>query len=430
MTKACDAEISLSAEEPGFRSKGPHSRTANTLFSETGRKDDPTASVSFAKSNASVLLDVLRGAAAWLVLIEHWRNFLFIDYTQLTAHRALFILPYLLTSAGHQAVIIFFVLSGYLVGGSVLRMLQRRSWSWPTYLTHRLMRLWVVLLPGLLLCLLWDKIGIHIGVAPGLYRGTVDNHMGLDVTANLGVRTFVENIFFLQGLLAHTFGSDGALWSLTNEFWYYILFPLGLMTLHARSRMSERVLSGLVFLLIAFFVIGPILWLFPIWLAGTLLCRVRAPRVGKSARAIATVLYVFLIFFCARQKVIHLSAIANDYLLAAGTFLFLWILLSSTGEAKPSSGHTIGRWLARFSYTLYVVHMPMLLLLTAFFAHDTRWVPDAPHVLKSLVVLGITIAYSYGIATVTEFHTDEWRRWFEVKFKIGPRNTSIVVTRA
>ncbi len=44
---------------------------------------------AFKDTTASVLLDLLRGLAALLVLLGHWRNLLFMDYPQLTAHKAL-----------------------------------------------------------------------------------------------------------------------------------------------------------------------------------------------------------------------------------------------------------------------------------------------------------------------------------------------------
>ena len=72
--------------------------------------------VSFARTQASVGLDMVRGLAALVVLGGHWRNLLFVDFWQLTSGRSIMALPYLLTSAGHQAVVVFFVLSGYLVG--------------------------------------------------------------------------------------------------------------------------------------------------------------------------------------------------------------------------------------------------------------------------------------------------------------------------
>jgi len=126
---------------------------------------------SFVETQASVLLDLVRGLAALLVLGEHWRNLFFVDYPQLPAHKLLWALPYVLTGAGHQAVVIFFVLSGYLISGSIFRALKRDQWSWASYMTHRVVRLWVVLLPGLLLCAAFDTLGLHLHRAPLVYAG-------------------------------------------------------------------------------------------------------------------------------------------------------------------------------------------------------------------------------------------------------------------
>jgi peptidoglycan/LPS O-acetylase OafA/YrhL len=99
----------------------------------------------FSETTASVLLDGIRGIAAILVLLNHWRNAFFIDFDHVHSHRALLRPLYILSGAGHQAVVIFFVLSGYLISGSVLRSFQRMEWSWAQYTTHRLVRLWIVL---------------------------------------------------------------------------------------------------------------------------------------------------------------------------------------------------------------------------------------------------------------------------------------------
>src|ERR1700722_6088811 len=103
---------------------------------------------SFQSTVASVLLDALRGVAALLVCIDHWRYLLFIDYPQLTFHRKLLFLPYAMCTMGHQAVVVFFVLSGYLVGGHVLRARETGRWSWSVYLIQRGVRLWPVLVPA------------------------------------------------------------------------------------------------------------------------------------------------------------------------------------------------------------------------------------------------------------------------------------------
>ena len=151
--------------------------------------------VRFGDSWASVLLDLVRGVAAVLVLLSHWKLMFFVDYPKIPGIRWPFAVPYLLCDAGHQAVIIFFVLSGYLISGSVFRMLARRQWSWLTYLIHRLTRLWVVLLPGLALGALLDWVGLFYSRCPGLYNVSDKGH-GLYVPAQLTWRAFWGNVFF------------------------------------------------------------------------------------------------------------------------------------------------------------------------------------------------------------------------------------------
>jgi peptidoglycan/LPS O-acetylase OafA/YrhL len=217
---------------------------------------------------------------------------------------------------------------------------------------------------------------------------------------------------------------------LSNEFWYYILFPLGLFALHPRSSPRVRILSGVLFLLVAGSLWHSVLNEFPIWLTGTLLAVLPAPKLGRWVRVLATVAYVPLLFLLARQKVVALPGLTGDYVLTIATFFFLWSLLSATGEAKPSFSHRCGRELARFSYTLYVVHMPLFLLLAARTVGNRRWFPDLSHLALAGGIFLLVVAYAYGIAMLTEFHTDTWRRWIERQFRIGGQDASKVVTRA
>ncbi len=371
--------------------------------------------VSFHQSRASVNLDTLRALAAFLVLFSHWRALLFIDFPEIASHklRMLLAVPYVLTGAGHQAVIIFFVLSGFLIGSSVWRKTGQQRWDWRDYLLHRLTRLWLVLIPALVLCALWDAIGLHSHAAPLLYTGQVPNHVTFDVQSTHNWGIFFGNLFFLQDTVTRTFGSDGPLWSLANEFWYYLLFPCAVIALRPGSGWLRRLTHAALFLAMALFLSRSILVLFPAWLAGAALAFFPLPQIPVRLRPWIIAAYVPVFFFLAKFK--GLNGTVSDYLLTLATLPLMLALLSYRTEAKPSTEVAVSRRAAGFSYTLYLVHVPFLTLLTALLLHDHRWQPTWAHLGFALCLMLAATAYAYLLASFTEFHTEKVRDFVKAR---------------
>jgi len=155
-------------------------------------------------------LDLARGVAAFLVMIGHLRSYLFIAPGELDNISLADKLFYFVTGFGREAVIIFFVLSGFFITKSIVGMVSRDEWSWHNYLINRLARLWTVLIPALLLTLMWDQLGITL-TGSGYYAGEyLDQYLrgpsppaGID----LGWLTLLGNIFFLQTIETAVYGS-------------------------------------------------------------------------------------------------------------------------------------------------------------------------------------------------------------------------------
>jgi peptidoglycan/LPS O-acetylase OafA/YrhL len=381
------------------------------------------AKLRFSDTTASVLLDSIRGVAAILVLLEHWRNAFFVDLPQLPSHRTLLTPAYLLCAAGHQAVIIFFVLSGYLISGSVLRAFDRHEWSWKQYLTHRLVRLWIVLLPALILGACWDHLGIHSQRAPALYSGANYNHMLADVRQRLSFQDFAGNVAFLQTILVSPFGSNGALWSLANEFWYYLLFPLAACIAFRIYRKPLPVaISAVLFCAAAVFVTRDILLAFPVWLLGVPLHFIPRRATSQFARLAAAFGYAIVFFGAAILAHRHwqISQALSDLLLGVATFALLWVLLGAVNQAKSTPLSRLSRATARFSFTLYVAHTPILIFLVAILAGDSRWSPGVKTGLLAFAALILIVAYAWLLASLTEFRTDRVRAWVEGKLIRSP----------
>ncbi len=381
------------------------------------RSSGEAATVAFVHTNASVLLDGLRALAALLVVGDHLRNMLFADYPQLPLPRRWAALPYLLTSAGHGAVVIFFVLSGYLIGGTVYRAMDRGQWRWSAYLTHRLLRLWIVLGPGLLLCVLWDMLGLRLHHAPALYGGANYNHLTAAVRPRLSLGIFMGNLCFVGGLHVPTLGSDGALWSLSFEFWYYLLFPLGLALWLRKGAGNERLWMAAALLASGAIAGWSVLGMFPVWLLGAFLARFTLPVWPARVRYGLIACYVPFFFILSKKQL--LPGLGNDYVLGLATAVVLVALLAARGGAAEGSAFVRAtRFLARGSFTLYVAHLPFALLLTSLAAGDRRWIPSGWHLLAGFGILLATLLYCYGVAAVTEFHTDAVRRWVEQRMGV------------
>lgn len=303
-------------------------------------------------------------------------------------------IPYIIVGAGPQAVMVFFVLSGYLIGGSVWRKEGQKRWDWRDFMLHRFTRLWLVLIPALVLCAFWDLIPPY-------------SH------DYLGVHTwqcFIGNTFFLQGTLVKTYGCNAALWSLANEFWYYLLFPCAVIALAPTSGWLRRAIHMLLFIAMALFVSPAIMLFFPVWLMGAAVAIFPLPTMRPVLRSWIIALYVPVLFFIAKFH--RLNATVGDYLLGIATAILLMALLNYRSQAKPTLWNRAGRRAAGFSYTLYLVHIPLLVFFSrVFLVHGESWQPTPAHIAVALGLMAVVLVYAYLIALVTEFRTTQVRDW-------------------
>ena len=360
-----------------------------------------------------VHLDCLRGAAALLVLLEHLRAFLFVPFAKLGAPGVIAKAFYLVTGWGHQAVMIFFVLSGFLVGGSVIAALQKGTWSWKGYLLRRMSRLWVVLIPALLLTLFWDKLGY--GLCPGGYQGLFRElyHSGPspEIPADWSLPVFFGNAFFLQTILVPCFGTNGPLWSLANEFWYYLLFPLFLAVV-TPSRPAPRILSfalavGILLFLPKSILIGGLIWL----LGALVFVLIRSQRV----KAVVSHPLWFVAAFAATAGCLIASRRGGGEGFDAAIGVSVAMLVAALA-CKPSGNRLYGMvsaGMSEISYTLYLVHFPLLAFLFFGFFKGNQMPPGFGAALWFSGVLLLTIAYSGAVWWLFERNTDRLRKFAE-----------------
>jgi peptidoglycan/LPS O-acetylase OafA/YrhL len=362
---------------------------------------------------ASVRLDALRGIAAVGVCLNHVRDLLLTDYSQLAHPNRLMEVFYLATGLGHQWVVVFFVLSGYLVGGSVLRSFALDRWSWRSYLLNRMTRLYAVLVPALLLGGALDLAGIHFFGISGIYGGKVGSHeLNFAIQTRLHLSTLLGNYFFLQGIRVPVFGSNGPLWSLANEFWYYLAFPLLALAVARPSRMMMRVMNLALLVVLVLFVGPSIAFMGLIWLMGVGIHFLPPLKLERPlARRMVLVLALVICTGTLAWAKLHHVLIGGWLLGIAVTALIYAILCCSRTPPSPAYQWT-AHALSRSSYTLYLVHVPFVVFLVSWVGR-IRLAPDRDQLFLMLAVVLVTMAYAQAVWALFEKRTDALREWLK-----------------
>ena len=124
---------------------------------------------------------------------------------------------------GRQAVIVFFVLSGALVGGLTLRKIRAGTFDASVYAADRLSRVYLPLIPALLLTIAtFQTLG-----------GSTDP------------LAYLACLFGLQDVWLPTPVDNHVLWTLSYEIWFYVLAGCVAVTVTGRGRSSQVRLAAL-----------------------------------------------------------------------------------------------------------------------------------------------------------------------------------------
>lgn len=267
-------------------------------------------------------------------------------------------------TGGFLGVDVFFVISGYLITGILLKELKKGHLSLRSFYERRARRI----LPALVLVL--------ISCLPFAWFWMTPTQLGSFSASLVATLSFVSNIYFLydsnyfsQALqlkpLLHT-------WSLGVEEQFYILFPLLLLWLH---RKQARILSWFIGLMIASLLLSEVMgqhfpsanfYLFSTraWelLAGAILAHLEI-EYGRKSHILATIILLplALLGLCFSMTYFDGKTPQPGFvtlLPIAATMTLIWfsgkrdavtLLLSS----RPMVG------IGLISYSLYLWHQPL-----------------------------------------------------------------------
>lgn len=335
-----------------------------------------------------VQFDLIRGLSALAVCASHLRNGVLVDYGEVLEPNVAISVFYYLTGLGHQSVIVFFVLSGFFVGGSVLQ--RKEQFIWSSYMTARLTRLWVVLIPSLFFTLGIDVIIEQMSseILTGTFAEIWNSGPKKDFDSS--IKTFLGNVVFLQTVIVPVYGTNQPLWSLAYEFWYYILFPLILISLgviKTRKKLDRSL--AVIFLAGASLLLPPELTLCgTIWLLGVISWRIPSQNKRKTVQLILAVGIFSLALFISKKGLY--SVFVSD-LLVGLAFAVLIYLLKNVNNVKSIKLKNTAFFLSDISYTLYLFHFPLVIAIAGVIYKGKQMQPTLEGLIHFIIWLLVII---------------------------------------
>jgi peptidoglycan/LPS O-acetylase OafA/YrhL len=360
----------------------------------------------------SSYLDLLRFSAALTVLFGHLGQDGF-DMRWMP-----------LAVMSHEAVIVFFVMSGFIIYSSTVD----RVASLRDYAVARSSRVYSVALPAVVFSVV---LTLLVGALFSDAETLVKDYRPVRVADIVGSLLFTHESWsaFRDGT---GLPLNGPYWSLCYEVWYYVIF--GLYFFVRSSWRLPLVLGACV-------LAGPqVLALFPIWIAGAWL----AARRGEWPRlkpGVAWLVFIVTPLIAVGVKVGGIDLGLKTYLhnlipgfwrLEASQRLFTDYLLGAAVLAHLVAFVSLGQavqdrfvaWrgklaaLAGFSFTMYLFHRPMTILAGALLPASWKEMPASIMVAASLVLACWLISF------VTERQLPAWRRL--IGHALGVRQTKPV----
>ncbi len=318
-------------------------------------------------------LDVLRGLLALVVLFGHARWLLWAGHFEWAQQpHAMWEVPLAYASAvfryGREAVLVFFALSGFFIhlraaqqagAGNPIKMDAR---SYYKRRTHRLLAPYCL---ALVVTVAFDSLGRWW--FPTLYLAQTGVCSIDPVFAAKGypVQSVIPALAFLPSSLGPDFGTNGPLWSLAYEVVYYAIYPLWILVRRWRLWAAYVLIPagclGLTFYSSDIFPVAVVRHYF-LWLAGAALAELAARwRLRRNHGS----LYggAFLAGFGAYV------ALTNPTLrlLAAVIYSSSAVLVFASFNQRFSNLAIVRaiEALGVRSYTIYIVHFPVLAFLSA-----------------------------------------------------------------
>jgi len=367
-----------------------------------------------ASKHPIVYFDAVRALSAQMVLVGHAFN-IFVPGIFMVAARGRFRPSTEFFYMQNLGVLLFFVLSGFLVSRSALTKMSTPGWGYNSYLLERVARIFVPFVPAVLLVSVLDRLVLG-GQDTPFIRVDLDKWTLATNLTMLYNNPVMETLAARTGLPLDTrpIGTAAPFWSVVIEFWIYVAFGLILLRLLRDRRLG---ILGVLALGMSLAVVVDTVrhheGLVLAWVMGMLYA------IGASRPWFMTAL---------PHRVLGVAGlVATPWLLWRGNwdayeeqvafFLALAVLSTYVGFVRRGGGparsnpRPLGNlarrgvtYLSDSSYSLYLVHFSLLIYL-----QTVPWLADHPLVaVPGAIIFANVVALAYWY--LIERHYPEVRR--------------------
>lgn len=383
--------------------------------------------------DSSFFLNFIRLLACQMVVLGH---LLIYCYPPATGNAVL--IGQMIATSG---VILFFIISGLLISRSLLSKMDDGDYGFRSYLVDRFSRIYSGLVPCLVIITLADLTLSYLN--PDQYLILSQNLNAPDL-GHLGWNlmmlqqfdaSFVTQMVGALGwsvpaLDIPAYGFDLPLWTLAIEWWLYMLFGWVVIGWYARKRKNPfvfvLVLAALLIIIAGF--MEQSIVLIALWFVGVAITflmsysELRAwTRNDRWSLPILLFILMTSIVGCVVRMVFAVTSanVLVDPILALFLSMILFSTLLILDNYRPGSESRATTELPRrtfafgaaYSYTLYLVHFPLLLLLDG----------ALTFLDKPLAMLKIFVAanlVSIPVAMFTEMRHRQLASWLKKKLNV------------
>jgi peptidoglycan/LPS O-acetylase OafA/YrhL len=303
----------------------------------------------------------------------------------------------------------FFVLSGFLIAHSIqVKQIAQPNYGLGAYITDRFFRIYPPFVATLLLVFVLDIAQFEYNQQLYSFKQYIINlSINLFQLQEFPLATYINEHYMIEAFRFRVMGTNIPLWTISIEWWLYIFYGFLVFNIIQSKRFS-----WLQWGLLLFLSLSPLYYIFIaarmdkgltlFWFLGAL--GITAQRTNFNHFNRRTLLLSSLLLLSGLTGFFKMGYNGGILMFFLGFFL----MMAHTNERLPllERTHGLAKFLADYSYSLYLTHYSLILFLMA--------VLPLNKTITEFILLYIFVnLFALGFAYVFERPSAAWKKRYE-----------------